>query len=311
MQSQPQNNLWKLRNLHGLAELLKESHRIQRGELAADFNYLAYRRTFEFDILSPRILNCHGQLFFSTIIKEAVESVDKLFMPLEEIVNLITDLGQVVLGRPAREKCLTRESPLDVLVLNLVHPRRLDKLLKVIFVTALKALILSLSNVDHVERGAIVPVVLLPAVRALNSCPNFTTSIAHERLLLELFNSLPNIHPLVLLLVVESGIARFKAVLVEVELRICECRILRLNKWSDYWPIRSSAELALLRLLNHVLLELNRISEEIIIFVSLKLFKWLVRTQGIIILHLLILALIQNSSTSPLVLRCDLFLLTL
>lgn len=198
-----------------------------------------------------------------------------------------------------------------MLVLNLVHSRRLDKLLKVIFVTALKALILSLSNEDHVERGAIVSVVLLPAVRALDRCPDFTTSIAHDRLLLELFNSFPNIHPLVLLLVVESGIARFKAVLVKVELSISECRILRLYKRSDDWPIRSSAELALLRLLNHVLLELNRISEEIIIFISLKLFKGLLSTEGIIILHLLILALIQNSSTSPLVLRCDLFLLAL
>ena len=198
-----------------------------------------------------------------------------------------------------------------MLVLNLVHSRRLDKLLKVIFVTALKALILSLSNEDHVERGAIVPVVLLPAVRALDRCPDFTTSIAHDRLLLELFNSFPNIHPLVLLLVVESGIARFKAVLVKVELSISECRILRLYKRSDDWAIRSSAELALLRLLNHVLLELNRISEEIIIFVSLQLFKGLLSTEGIIILHLLILALIQNSSTSPLVLRCDLFLLAL
>jgi hypothetical protein len=140
-------------------------------------------------------------------------------------------------------------------------------------VTALKALILSLSNLNHVERGAIVTVVLLSAVRALYRCPNFTTSIAHTRLLLELFNSLPNIHPLVLLLVVVSCIARFKAVLVKVELSMSECRILRLHKRSDDWAIRSSAELALLRLLNHVLLELNRIGEKIIILVSFKHFK--------------------------------------
>jgi len=79
---------------------------------------------------------------------------------------------------------------------------------------------------------------------------------------------------------------------MKVELSICEFRILRLYKGSDDWAIGSSAELALLRLLNHVLLELNRISEEIIIFVSLKLFKGLFSTEGIIILHLLILALI-------------------
>jgi hypothetical protein len=198
-----------------------------------------------------------------------------------------------------------------VLVFTLVHPRGLGKLLKIIFVTAFKALILSLSNEDHVERGTIVAVVLLPAIGALNCRSDMTTPITHDRFLLELFNSLPNIHPLVLLLVIESGVARFKAILVKVEFSISECRILRLYKRSDDWAIRSSAELALLRLLNHVLLELNRISEEIIIFVSLKLFKGLFSTEGIIILHLLILALIQNSSTSPLVLRCDLFLLAL
>jgi hypothetical protein len=159
-------------------------------------------------------------------------------------------------------------------------------------VAALKALILSLSNVDHVERGAIVAMVLLSAISALNCCANFTTSITHHRFLLEFFNSLPNIHPLVLLLVIESGIARFKAILVKLELSISESRILRLYKWPDDWPIRSFAELALLRLLNHILLELNRISEEIIVFVSFKLFNGLLSTEGIIILHLFILALI-------------------
>jgi hypothetical protein len=198
-----------------------------------------------------------------------------------------------------------------VLVFTLVHPRGLGKLLKIIFVTAFKALILSLSNVDHVEGGAIVAMVLLPAICALNCRSDMTTPITHDRFLLELFNSLPNIHPLVLLLVIESGVACFKAILVKVEFSISECRILRLYKWSDNWPIRSLAELALLRLLNHILLELNRISEEIIVFISFKLFKGLLSTEGIIIFHLFILALIQNSSTSPLALSCDLFLLAL
>jgi hypothetical protein len=107
-----------------------------------------------------------------------------------------------------------------VLVFTLVHPRGLGKLLKIIFVTAFKALILSLSNVDHVERGTIVAVVLLPAIGALNCRSDMTTPITHDRFLLELFNSLPNIHPLVLLLIIESGVARFKAILVKVEFGI-------------------------------------------------------------------------------------------
>ena len=119
-----------------------------------------------------------------------------------------------------------------MLIFDLVHPRRFGELLKVIFVTALKALILSLSNVDHVERGAIVAMVLLPAISALNCRSDFSTPITHERFLLYLFNSLPNIHPLVLLLVIECGIARFKAILVKVQFNISECRILRLYKWS-------------------------------------------------------------------------------
>ena len=198
-----------------------------------------------------------------------------------------------------------------MLVFTLVHPRGLGKLLKIIFVTAFKALILSLSNVDHVERGTIVAVVLLPAIGALNCRSDMTTPITHDRFLLELFNSLPNIHPLVLLLVIEGGVARFKAILVKVEFSISESRILLLYKRSYDWPIRSFAEMALLRLLNHILLELNRISEEIIVFVSFKLFSGLISTEGIIIFHLFILALIQNSSTSPLALSCDLFLLAL
>ena len=232
-------------------------------------------------------------------------------MPLEEIVHLIPNLRHVLLGRPAREECLSRESPFHVLVFNLVHPRRLSKLLKVIFISALKALILSLSNIDHVQRGAIVPMVLLSAISALNCSSDSTTPITHYRFLLQLFKSLPNIHPLVLLLVIESGITRFKAIQVKVEFNTSSCWILRLYKWSDDWAIRSFAELAQLRLFNHILLKLNRIREEIIVFVSFKLFKRLISTKGIIFLHLFILALILDSSTSSLTFASDFFLLTL